>query len=166
MGNIFSYYFKSNNIKYNDSLLDPLTKDMDEDIQYASLLDIQSINGQVGILEETTQSSLKNISTDVNYLFEEVNILKKQIDYICKQLEICEEENNQEYHVNHEVQEVQGDHVNHEVQEQEDHIDNQAQPNNNLINLNNEEMSVYLDANSNNSNNINEDGSSSVDETY
>ena len=88
MGNIFSYYFKSNNIKYNDSLLDPLTKDIDEDIQYASLLDIQSINGQVGLLEETTQSSLKNISKDVKYLFEEFEKIKRKLDEcenICKQ---------------------------------------------------------------------------------
>ena len=88
MGNIFSYYFTSNNIKYNDSLLDPLTKDIDEDIQYASLLDIQSINGQVGLLEETTQSSLKNISKDVKYLFEEFEKIKRKLDEcenICKQ---------------------------------------------------------------------------------
>ena len=77
MGNIFSYWFSSNNVKYDDSLLDPLNQE--EEIQYASLLDIESINGQVGILEKTTQDSLKNISKDVKYLFGEIDYLKKQI---------------------------------------------------------------------------------------
>ena len=81
MGNIFSYWFSSNNVKYDDSLLDPLNQE--EEIQYASLLDIESINGQVGILEKTTQDSLKNISKDVKYLFGEIDYLKKQI--ICLQ---------------------------------------------------------------------------------
>jgi len=85
MGNIFSYWFNSNNVKYNDSLLDPLNQE--EEIQYASLLDIESINGHVGILEQTTQNSLKNISTDVKYLFSEIEYLKKQINLFEKKLD-------------------------------------------------------------------------------
>lgn len=85
MGNMFSYWFSSNNVKYNDSLLDPLNQE--EEIQYASLLDIESINGQVGILEQTTQNSLKNISTDVKYLFDEIEYLKKQINFLEERLD-------------------------------------------------------------------------------
>ena len=124
MGNIFSYWFNSD-IKYEESLLDPLNQ---EDIQYASLLDIESINGQVGILEQTTQSSLKNISTDVKYLFEEINRLKTQINNLCQRLD-------------------------------QQKINNEKK---NLINLNKEEESIYLDAKSNN----NDEEYSSVDETY
>ena len=151
MGNIFSYYFKSNNIKYNDSLLDPLTKDMDEDIQYASLLDIQSINGQVGILEETTQSSLKNISTDVNYLFEEVNNLKKQIDYIFKKLdsfeanqEIYQEANQETYQEANQEDNQEDNQETYQEANQEDNQEDYFKPN-----KNNKELSVYLDANTN-----------------
>lgn len=82
---MFSYWFSSNNVKYNDSLLDPLNQE--EEIQYASLLDIESINGQVGILEQTTQNSLKNISTDVKYLFDEIEYLKKQINFLEERLD-------------------------------------------------------------------------------
>lgn len=85
MGNIFSYWFNSKNVKYDDSLLDPLNQE--EEIQYASLLDIESINGQVGILEQTTQNSLKNISTDVKYLFSEIEYLKKQINLLEEKLD-------------------------------------------------------------------------------
>ena len=119
MGNIFSYYFGSNKFKYGDSLLDPLNQE-DEEIQYASLLDIESINGQVGILEQTTQSSLKNISTDVKYLFDEIVILKNQYESLYKQLEISNTAQS-----------------------------NTAQSNTvqaPLINLNTGETSVYLDA--------------------
>jgi len=126
MGNIFSYWYSSNNVKYDDSLLDPLNKE--EEIQYASLLDIESINGQVGILEQTTQNSLKNISTDVKYLFEEINRLKTQINNLCQRLD-------------------------------QQKINNEKK---NLINLNKEEESIYLDAKSNN----NDEEYSSVDETY
>ena len=84
MGNIFSYFFNNSNPEYNDNLMELLN----EDIQYASHLDIETINSQVGILEETTQSSLKNISKDVKYLFEEFEIVKSKLDKcenICKQ---------------------------------------------------------------------------------
>tara|TARA_B100000886_G_C20182434_1_gene390687 strand:+ start:215 stop:613 length:399 start_codon:yes stop_codon:yes gene_type:complete len=132
MGNIFSYWYSSNNVKYDDSLLDPLNKE--EEIQYASLLDIESINGQVGILEQTTQNSLKNISTDVKYLFDEIADLKNQINCLCERLDTLTTYN-------------------------EVTLDNTK----NNKNSNNKELSVYLDANSNN---INEDSCISVEETY
>lgn len=132
MGNIFSYWYSSNNVKYDDSLLDPLNKE--EEIQYASLLDIESINGQVGILEQTTQNSLKNISTDVKYLFDEIADLKNQINCLCETLDKLTTCN-------------------------EVLLDNTK----NNKNLNNKELSVYLDANSNN---INENSCSSVEEIY
>lgn len=130
MGNIFSYYFNSNNIKYEDSLLDPLNN---EEIQYASLLDIESINGQVGILEQTTQSSLKNISTDVKYLFEEISSLKKQIESIYLILD------NDKNTIN--------------SNDSSEDITN--------TDTTNQEVSIYLDAN-----NINQDEVTSSEETY
>ena len=75
MGNIFSFFFnEKTNYDYDDSLLQPLNNnnDIDNQIQYASIIDVESINSQVGILEQTTQNSLRNISKDVKYLFEEV----------------------------------------------------------------------------------------------
>ena len=84
MGNIFSYFFnEKTNYDYDDSLLQPLNNnndiDIDNQIQYASIIDLESINSQVGILEQTTQNSLRNISKDVKYLFEEVKEIKEYL---------------------------------------------------------------------------------------
>lgn len=81
MGNIFSYFFNKNtNYDYDDSLLQPLNNnELDNQIQYASIIDVESINSQVGILEQTTQNSLRNISKDVKYLFEEVRKIKEYL---------------------------------------------------------------------------------------
>ena len=82
MGNIFSYFFnEKTNYDYDDSLLQPLNNnnDIDNKTHYASLIDIESINSQVDILEKTTQNSLRNISKDVQYLFEEVKEIKEYL---------------------------------------------------------------------------------------
>lgn len=73
MGNIFSYFFEKKE-KFDDSLLKPLN----EEIEYASIIDFNNINSQVSILEQTTQSSLINISKDVKYLFNQVETIKKE----------------------------------------------------------------------------------------
>ena len=77
MGNLFSYYF--NNQKYDDSLTVPLTK---EDTQYASIIDIEHINLNVNVLENTTQNSLKNISLDITFLFKEIEAIKIKLEKI------------------------------------------------------------------------------------
>ena len=76
MGNCFSYYF--NNQKYDDSLTIPLN---DEDINN-DLIDIDNINKHINVLEDTTQSSLKNISLDITFLFKEIEHLKINLDKI------------------------------------------------------------------------------------
>ena len=79
MGNIFSYFFKnSNEIEVNESLLEPLNSEE----QYASLIEINTLNSQVNILEKTTQDSLINISKDVKHLFNEIESLKNKINLI------------------------------------------------------------------------------------
>lgn len=81
MGNCFSYYF--NNQKYDDSLTTPLNDEdlNNEDIKYEQI-DIDNINKHINVLEDTTQSSLKNISLDITFLFKEINNLKINIEKI------------------------------------------------------------------------------------
>ena len=77
MGNLFSYYF--NNQKYDDRLIVPLNK---EEIQYASITDIDNINSNINILENTTQNSLKNISLDIRFIFKEIENIKINLEKI------------------------------------------------------------------------------------
>ena len=81
MGNCFSYYF--NNKNYDDSLTMPLNDEdlNNEDIKYESI-EIDHINNHINVLEDTTQSSLKNISLDITFLFKEINNLKVKIEKI------------------------------------------------------------------------------------
>lgn len=90
MGNIFSYFFEKKE-KFDDSLMKPLN----EEFEYASIIDFNNINSQVSILEQTTQSSLINISKDVKYLFNQVETLKKEfseLKYLFHQVETIKKE--------------------------------------------------------------------------
>lgn len=87
MGNFFSYFFtNSNKVELEESLLKPLNSP-DE---YTSLIDINTLNSQVNILEKTTQDSLINISKDVKHLFDEIEYMKNKINII----ENCENNQN------------------------------------------------------------------------
>jgi hypothetical protein len=101
MGNIFSFFFK-NNINLEDSLLEPLINEE----PYASLLEINTLNSQVNILEQTTQNSLINISKDVKHLFIEIDNLKNRLIII---------ENNHCQSIYHDVNDINNDssNINH-----------------------------------------------------
>ena len=73
MGNIFYCFFEKKS-KFDDSLLKPLNEEYD----YASILDFNNINSKVSILEKTTQNSFININKDVKYLFNQIEIIKKE----------------------------------------------------------------------------------------
>jgi len=94
MGNIFSYCWKvkDNFGELKDNyLLKPLNDNDSNDYSYASFVDgdgdgakaldnLNMLNRKIEILEETTQSSLKNISTDIKHIYIEQEEIKKHIN--------------------------------------------------------------------------------------
>ena len=97
MGNIFSYCWKvkDNFSEMKDSyLLKPLNKDDESpcnEYSYASFVDgdgdrdivlenLNMLHKKIEILEDTTQSSLKNISLDIKHIYGEQEEIKKHIN--------------------------------------------------------------------------------------
>ena len=96
MGNIFSYCWNVKDNFRDRYLLKPLTdndsKTNHKDYSYASFVDsdkdsdnivldnINMLNRKIEILEETTQCSLKNISTDIKHIYVEQEEIKKNIN--------------------------------------------------------------------------------------
>jgi hypothetical protein len=93
MGNIFTYCWKIRDNMHDNHLLEPLNNRSNVDsVEYASFLEnnssvldhnsivlehINMLNTKVEILENTTQKSLKSISSDIRHIYSEQEELKK-----------------------------------------------------------------------------------------
>jgi hypothetical protein len=80
MGNFLNMFKKKET--YQTSLLEPLNTEDTNNIIFNHII---TIKNQITILESTTQSSIKNIATDMNHFNTRFDAIIKRLEYLEQQ---------------------------------------------------------------------------------